>query len=75
MMRLLTRMGVSMIVSPKRISSEENNGCDSDGRIAIHGITNKRASRLLRSTRKCQLDGDKKSAPRILITPMIRKIM
>lgn len=54
MMRLLTRMGVFMIVSLKRITSEENNGCDSDGRIAIQGITNKRASRLLRSTRKCQ---------------------
>jgi len=41
MMRLLTRMGVSMIVSLKRISSEENNGRDSDRRTAIHGITNK----------------------------------
>lgn len=35
----LAWMGVSMIVSPKRISSEENNGRDSDRRIAIHGIT------------------------------------
>lgn len=32
MMRLLTWMGVSMIVSPKRIPSEENNGRDSDRR-------------------------------------------
>lgn len=41
-MRLLTWMGVSMIVSPKRISSEENNGRDSDRRIATRGTTNKR---------------------------------
>jgi len=35
-------MGVPMIVSPKRISSEENNGYDSDRRTTISGITNKR---------------------------------
>jgi len=35
-------MGVPMIVSPKRISSEENNGHDSDRRTTISGITNKR---------------------------------
>lgn len=33
---------MSVFVSPKRISSKENNGRDSDRRIAIHGITNKR---------------------------------